>query len=157
MRVEVKVGHEIFHFECDKVIDGTSSAFTESCKLVIMKGEDTIAVFNNWTYWKTIPEAKKADSEGPVEINESTKRVILALQTPEGQDTAVKYHPDRDLFIFYLRGNYTMVMSRDFIEDYLQVPKCKKHKVCQNCGKKIGPDGGDTLCRECLDKMPDAT
>ena len=33
----------------------------------------------------------------------------------------------------------------------------KKRKICFNCGYAIGKNGGKTLCRKCLDKMPDQT
>ena len=33
------------------------------------------------------------------------------------------------------------------------VKKASTHKICQNCGKTIGPKGGSHHCRECLNKM----
>jgi hypothetical protein len=72
MKIEVMVDkdntHFSYKFDCDKVIDGTSSGMAErSPKLVIMrfdkkaKGEEsrayeTIAVFNIWTFWRIIPD-----------------------------------------------------------------------------------------------------
>jgi len=81
MKIEVMVDkdntHFSYKFDCDKVIDGTNSAVCEGHpKLVILKktgkredlvngfkqkvgsqdAMETIAVFNVWTFWRTVKE-----------------------------------------------------------------------------------------------------
>ena len=62
-------------------------------------------------------------------------------------------------------GNRTVAVFREWVYwreedetlDGADREEITQHKICQNCGKPIGPDGGNILCRKCLDKMPDQT
>lgn len=183
MRIEVviekddRLAFNSYRFYCDKVIDETGShgsgSLEQDRKLVIMKNVtkvehensggctkrdvlETIAVFNHWSFWRVIPDDKK--DEGPVEIDEERKTVMMVLQTPEGENSAVQYLPSMDIFLLHLRGGYKTTISGEFIEDYLTIPKRKqKHKICESCGKEIitepiGHKYGKALCQECINK-----
>jgi hypothetical protein len=56
MKIKVMVDkdntHFSYKFECDYVIDGSTIGTTDN-KLVVMKDNKAIAVFNCWTFWRT--------------------------------------------------------------------------------------------------------
>lgn len=77
MKMEVMVDkdntHFSYKFDCDKVIDGSKSRITgggadDNAKLVILKDDKTIAVFNVWTFWRIIEDnAEKCKTCGRFE------------------------------------------------------------------------------------------
>ena len=164
MKIKVMVDkdntHFSYNFDCDKVIDGTSHNVSSAggCKLVILRktgkkedlvngfekkvGEqdemETIAVFNNWTYWRIIDnkDTKKIDTEltyGDLDT--------MTLINKEGTIVAKLY--------ILPNGN---LAEDSWLRSAHGTPK-KVKRVCLHCARKFETDNDkDRFCSACSHK-----